>query len=120
MSSFLVYYSKQKNILTPEFFNDFSKVEFNNFFILYKDNPNTLTYNFGKSIKYIISGLGISEKNSPRFYTNAEWETLVSNTGDFVTKINGHFAGCIIKENKLICFNDILGLRDLYYVQNEE
>ncbi len=120
MSSFIIYFSHQNKPKDNIRFKGFSKAEFSNYSVFYKENKETLVYSFNSEQNFIISGLGINKKGNAGFISEKEWKRFIGNPDEFITELNGHFAGCIFHENKLICFNDILGLRDLYYFQTKD
>jgi|GEM_PF-1478652 len=115
MSSFLIYYSKtdQAGVINKLPGHSYAKV--NDFIVCYKNNHKTLVLNLDSNPKFIISGLGIRNSKQGGFISKDEWKNILLEK-NFQSKINGHFAGCIIDDNIISCFNDILGLREVYYL----
>lgn len=115
MSSFLIYYSKtdQAGVINKLPGHSYAKV--NDFIVFYKNNHQTLIVSFESLPKFIISGVGIHNSQQGGFISKDEWKNILLEK-NFQCKINGHFAGCIIDDNKISCFNDVLGLREVYYL----
>ncbi|MCD4820053.1 MAG: hypothetical protein K8S23_15320 [Candidatus Cloacimonetes bacterium] len=69
---------------------------------------------------WIVCGKGISsDNNSFRFNKSEDWEKLFFNKSD-LTKLNGHFVSIQFNEKGIKFCNDILGLRDLFFIENNQ
>lgn len=99
MSSFLIYYSKSEHTGDIKKLPGHSYVKVNNFIICYKNNHQTLALNFDSDPKFIISGVGIHNSQRDGFILRDEWKNVLCDK-NFQSKINGHYAGCIIDEKK--------------------
>ncbi len=65
---------------------------------------------------WIISGMSISIEEN-KFIKKHEWEELLSKKHFNLKNIDGHFAGLKWDNEKIIFFNDQLGLRDIYFLK---
>ena len=115
MSSFLIYYSKSELTGDIKKLPGHSYIKVNNFSVFYKNNHQTLALNFDSDPKFIISGVGIFNSHQGGLISKDEWKNILCDK-NFQSKINGHYAGCIIDDKIISCFNDILGLREVYYL----
>lgn len=115
MSSFLINYSKSDKTGDVKNLPGHSFIKINDFDVFYKNNHQTLALNFDSDPKFIISGVGINNSQQDGFISKEGWKNVLIKR-NFQSKINGHFAGCLINDNEIICFNDILGLREVFYL----
>lgn len=122
MSSFFVIINKNHSSAKDHshLFLGYSKEMSNNIEIYYKGYKDTLLFSFVGEKKFIISGLGIQNSNQPKFLLKSDWEKILDNNVSRVNQLDGHFAGSLIEGGQVYCFNDKLGLREIYYYDDEE
>lgn len=119
MSWFIVYRGNSeelRNKLRADFPGSRS-LSLHNSLVIYEGRDETLYYNFeGNDTNFIVSGLGILKEENYNFANSGDWKELIISK-KFLQKLNGHFAGCVIQQDLITCFNDPLGLRDIYYLK---
>jgi hypothetical protein len=83
----------------------------NNSNFLFKQEPQCF---------WVVCGLGIQySKDGFQFCNHEEWDRIFS-TNSELSDLNGHFVTLVWKNEKLTIQNDSLGLRDLFFYENEE
>lgn len=122
MSWFFIYKGKDEKLKNEvhKYFAKYNYAEVYNAYVYFEGRDQTLTHCFNESgINFIVSGLGILKKDEFKLADVNEWKELVDSK-KFVQELNGHFAGCIIQDGLITCFNDGLGLREVYYVKLDD
>jgi len=121
MSFFLgIYgsYSKKEESFILSKFSLHHLIKESNFILGFDGIPETLRINVDTKKGFVVCGIGISAEGNKILNTD-DWKIILSNTSSNIAKLNGHFAAVSFAENKIILFNDTLGLREIYYFKNK-
>ena len=121
MSFFLgIYgsYSKKEESFILSKFSLHHLIKESNFILGFDGIPETLRVNVDTKKGFVVCGIGISAEGNKILNTD-DWKIILSNTSSNIAKLNGHFAAVSFAENKIILFNDTLGLREIYYFKNK-
>ena len=89
--------------------------------LLYAGGISETTHFFNQpdtSSGWIICGLGImSDSKQTKFLSRSDWQKLLLPENPNIGKVNGHFICVKWDTNRLLLFNDSLGLREIYLLQ---
>jgi len=111
-------YSKKEECLIQSKFSPHHLIKGSNFILGFDGIPETLRVNVDTKKRFVVCGIGISAEGNKILNTD-DWKIILSNSTSNIAKLNGHFAAVSFDENKIILFNDTLGLREIYYFKNK-
>lgn len=102
--------------------SNFKKIESNAFFLVFGgcDQTTFSQYNSEQNSGWVTSGIGISNDDSPTLLGQTEWNQVVQKGVNSLHQMNGHFAACKWKGQKIELITDQLGMRSIFIHQAKD